>query len=249
MYAQALVGDPAALITNQEKINNINRLQMAKNALERVLTAEPENFDAKLLLAEVLRRNGDSQSALELYRSLSDTGVAIEEEELWRLKAGLGLAALDCGEYENALSAMEEAVQRNPDCLVLHQYLAKGLFGAGMQAEAKNEAETALQKAPANLENLVWYVEFMQSANAPAEANEAIRTALQLAPNDAHVISLASKIQLENGNKGEAFQQIKKLFTIQDASENDIFTAVRTSIENNEFTLALQGCNDSRIYR
>jgi len=241
MYAQALVGDPAALITNQEKINNINRLQMAKNALERVLTAEPENFDAKLLLAEVLRRNGDSQSALELYRSLSDTGVAIEEEELWRLKAGLGLAALDCGEYENALSAMEEAVQRNPDCLVLHQYLAKGLFGAGMQAEAKNEAETALQKAPANLENLVWYVEFMQSANAPAEANEAIRTALQLAPNDAHVISLASKIQLENGNKGEAFQQIKKLFTIQDASENDIFTAVRTSIENNEFTLALQG--------
>jgi tetratricopeptide (TPR) repeat protein len=241
VYAQALMGDPAALISNQEKTNDINKLQMAKSALERVLLAEPENHNAKLLLAEVLRRNGDSRSALDLYRSLTENSLSVDEDEQWRLKAGLGLAALDCGEFENALSAMEEAVQRNPEYLVLHHFLAKGFLEAGMQTEAKNEAETALQKAPANLDNLVWYVEFMQTANSPAEANEAIRTALQLVPNDAHVISLASKIQLENGNKGEALQQIQKLFTIQDASERDVLSAINTSVQNNEFTLALQG--------
>lgn len=241
LHAQALMGDPTALISNQDKHQDINRLQLAKNSLERVLTAEPENFKAKLLLAEVLRGKGDSQTSLDLYRSLVDDVSTIEKDEQWRLKAGLGLAALDCGEYENALSAMEEAVQHNPDCLVLHQYLAKGFLGAGMLAEARNEAETSLQKAPANLDNLIWYVEFMKSANAPAEANEAIRTALQLAPNDAHVLSLASKIQLENGNKAEAFQQIQKLFNVKDASESDVYQAVLIAAQNNEYSLALQG--------
>ncbi len=148
--------EPKSIKSNNEMFNrcvehlNEEEYQTGKSCLERLLDLCPNHIEARNHLAVLYDEEGDQENALELRKENVDIGREAlpkdfgEEDELpWgftqnrpflRALKQLGIAHLDNGDVDKALSIFEENLSYNPSDnqgvrdLLIEVYLEKGLL-------------------------------------------------------------------------------------------------------------------------
>jgi tetratricopeptide (TPR) repeat protein len=238
LYARILLG----LREGEEAIENpvsITRLQQASQALQHILEIEPNNLEARFLMAEMLREKGELQQAVAQYRSLADI-PALEAMGLrWRVQWGLGRAALGLGQADTALAAFQEASLQHPDHLPLQRSLAEASRQANLLQEALDAAAHALQIASDDVHNLSWYAGFMARMGELRRAADTLRRAVQIEPERADLqVSLAQSL-LSAGDIDGARSAVAALGTMETATMEDMRQAgqVYLRLEDTESAL------------
>ncbi len=121
------------------------RLDAAMTAAKRVLEVEPDNLEAMLLTARILRRVGQSDVAVKLYETIlshvPDSAPA---------HAGLGACHGLARRYTQALPALRRAVELDPAYFEAWSFLGEALVEQGKTAEAIDCFERSLAIRPFN---------------------------------------------------------------------------------------------------
>jgi tetratricopeptide (TPR) repeat protein len=190
------------------------RLQQACQALEHILDAAPDNLEARFLMADTLREQGELEEALATYRALADLPVAEVPEVRWRVQWGVGRTALMLGQNDMALAALKEACLDKPDYLPIQHSLAEASLRANLPQEALEAAANVLRLAPDEVESLSWYADFVTRAGEPRLAVEALERAVQLDPDRADLLVNLASVLASAGELAAARSTLEKVMAI-----------------------------------
>jgi tetratricopeptide (TPR) repeat protein len=188
--------------------------------LRRALEIDPEDPEARALLAEALNATGDYLPAMEAYRQALETDLAQNPAWRTRLSLGLGQTAIKLGQMERAVAALQDASQADPLNPVIQRSLSQAYDELGFTEDAYQAARTALSLAPNDLENLAWFanqaVELQtrpggRLPQAQTEATQALECAIQIAPYRSDLLVRLSRIQMAGGDTQAAHDTLARL--------------------------------------
>jgi tetratricopeptide (TPR) repeat protein len=112
----------------------------AERYLSLAVRVNPANVDARLALADLYRGPlGDPQRAATEYREALRTGVDTPAD-----LEQIGDAALETGDYRQAIDALSRAVEIDPNSAVFRYKLGRAYLAAGRPDQAGEQAATAL---------------------------------------------------------------------------------------------------------
>lgn len=160
------------------------------------------------LLADVERLNGQHQSAFNVYTRLAKAAEQHNLLDDWRLKYGLGQAAMGLGDPEVGLAALQDALDIQPSNLIIRHALADAFQATDLPGKAHAMAKSALIMAPQDLNNILWYAGFKTRANDPEEAVRALKEALQLSPHRSELRLWLAKALISAGLLEEAQENV-----------------------------------------
>lgn len=136
----------AALYLEQSRAHlSAGNYDKAIEAVRRALAADPENLDAMLLAARLIRRGGNFQGAAALYRKI----LEFKPESVETL-AGLGACCGLTGRYEEAVLHLRQAVKLLPNYFEAWAFLGEALVEQGRTEEAMDCFERSLAIRPYN---------------------------------------------------------------------------------------------------
>ena len=92
--------------------------------MEEGLLLDPQNYQGRLLEAELFAALGRAEDAQAIYINLSED-VSLPSEVRWKVNYGLGMTSTKLGKMDIALAALEEAGLQNPQNFEIHQKLAE----------------------------------------------------------------------------------------------------------------------------
>lgn len=95
------------------------RFSQAESLLQKALLINPDDVDARIMMADALRKQGAYNKALDLYQTLAEDPATIQPEQLWKVQHGLGLTALELNLVEPALASIRDAANHQPGDLRL----------------------------------------------------------------------------------------------------------------------------------
>jgi Flp pilus assembly protein TadD len=135
------------------------------------------------------QKDGDNQKAAGLYREAcaaepKDAGLA------YRLSQVLGTLNDGAGQR----SALEQAIQANPDFVLAHYDLGYLEFRGGENPAAEEQFRLVVKLAPGHAQAWISLAATLATESRIAEARDAVGTALKLEPNNAGAISLRDKL-------------------------------------------------------
>lgn len=220
LYAEALIGYTPERMVDASAADP-QRLERATKALQTVLEASPQDFEAGVLLAETLHVQGKSQEAFAIYTGLVDEPRAGLPEWRWRVQAGFGQVALVNDQIETAVAALREATQAQPENIALHQLLTLAYRGADLAEEAAQAARQTLQLDSQDLDNLTWYIDTMKALGKVSDTIDALQAVTQLAPERAGFWNLLAQVQAEKGNPSAARAALESLLKLENLVASD----------------------------
>jgi tetratricopeptide (TPR) repeat protein len=145
-YVKALQHQPrhfkALLGLGQLKLNS-SKAQEAIQLLKAAVEIEPQNIDARHLLARSYGLNSQIDDALALFEPL--TRDAPHSPEIW---AGYGRTLMFKGKAENAIEAYKQAIALNPSDDAAHQGLSVAYMATGRLDLAELHAKNAIRIRP-----------------------------------------------------------------------------------------------------
>lgn len=227
LYAKALLGFTPERMVEVSTVDTA-RLQQAAQALQTVLEASPQHFEAGVLLAETLQAQGRTHESFTLYTALVEDPRAGLPEWRWRVQAGFGQVALANGQVDTAVAALREATQAQPENIALQQMLTLAYRGADLAEEAAQSARQTLQLDSQNLNNLTWYVETMKALGKVSETIDALQAVTQLAPERAGFWNVLAQVQAEKGNLAAARVALQSLLKLENLAAADFQHAAAT---------------------
>jgi predicted Zn-dependent protease len=118
----------------------------ALDDFHHALGLTPDDRDTRLAVAEVYRRTGQPQRALNMLQGLADTYTPGEEPQQVLYLEGLAYHAL--GRYDEAIDTLWAACHRGPESPEIYYQLARSQFMAGNLAPAADAACQALALEP-----------------------------------------------------------------------------------------------------
>lgn len=213
LYARILLGEFRTSEEEWDAETMDARLQQAGQAIQRVLTLTPNNFEARFLMADILRERGLLEEALEAYRSLADMPEDMPELR-WRVQWGLGCTALLLDRTDMALAAFKEAAQDMPDSIPVLRSLADASLRANLPQEALECAASVLRLAPDDINTLSWFANFVTRAGEPRKAVDALERAVQLDPERPDLLVNLASGQATAGDLPGARVTLEKLLSL-----------------------------------
>jgi small GTP-binding protein len=204
----------------------------AISALERAATARrvgvdrPGFAEAWLALADVHRRRGDDDSAVDAYRAALDAGVgdSAMRAEIYR---GLGSVYLRQRRYDKAVRELRKAVAATPDDTETQGLLGRALYLKGDYDTARVCLERAAQAARPDPLGLASLGDLFERLGRTGDARDAYQRALGADDADVQIaarlglarLALASGDAL--GARTEALQALER-----DPARPDILTTL-----------------------
>ncbi len=217
--------------------------QLALMYLGRAMELAPHLPEARALSAEILAASGDLIPALNAYRKALETRLAQDPGWRIRLWLGLGKVALDLGQIETAVAALQEASQAGPDNPAVHRFLCEAYDTAGLTDSAYESAQTARDLAPNDIDTLIWFAQKVHDLqdragvflpDAHQEAIQALEKATRQAIDQASLLVRLGQIQLQMGETAAAHRTFLRLagetdedvpLIASDASSTDLYKA------------------------
>lgn len=141
--APAVLPLPDNAVELTQRALDEGRFEDAEKMLERVLRAEPESGDARLILGELFLAEGRSSQAFGVFKQLAET-----PQFAARAHQGAGIAALRSDDPERALDHLKQAVALDPDLWRAWNALGSYYDSERLWAEADEAYESALAVAP-----------------------------------------------------------------------------------------------------
>lgn len=189
---EALVSGRAALEREPDDVDHLNNLGLANLRLERLPEAaeyfergrasDPGALQPAQNLAEVRRKQGRYEEAVEIY------GEVLEKDGDFALaQAGMGETLFHLGRYEESLTALERALALDPElpmAATLHRLMGRSAEALG-RPDAERFYERSLAADPRDTEsrNRLAMLHFGQQRFEEALAG--YRALLETAPEDA----------------------------------------------------------------
>ena len=205
--------------------NNSPDYPQAVAALRRALELEPGLASAQVLLAEMLYLTGEVQPAYDQFCKLAETPLSGDPHFHWRIQYGLGRSALDLGQTDTALAALQDAAYTRPDHLDIHRCLAFAFHKSSLPNEALAAARQALRMDPVDFTNLTWFADLVQELGYLPEAVTALEKAIQIAPGRANLQLQAARIHLAAGNPTEARAFLDRVAALPAATISELQSA------------------------
>ncbi len=177
--------DLALLARLEVQAAELGREPVSERAIARLRQAMETGLDPALgshWLARGHETRGESRQALEAYQKALGGGVPADLFQ--RTVVGLAGAALACGETSVALSALEQAREREPLTPDLAWMLAEAYVKAGLGEQALTTGEEAVAQEPENPAAWRRLAAIAQAAGQDSTAREALDRCLSLAPDD-----------------------------------------------------------------
>jgi tetratricopeptide (TPR) repeat protein len=222
LYARVLLGEYHRVEESLATVKARGRIPQAEQALRQILDIEPNNLEARLLIADIRWEKEDLDMALSMYQDLVDLAAGGPEDIRGRAQWGLGRTALRLGKTDIAVAAMQEACQARPDHIQQQRGLAEAMLQANLRQEALDAATLALNLAPDVVENLSWYAAFTAHIGEPQKAVEALERAVQITPNRADLLVDLAHHQVSAGDLQGAAVSLQKVGELEAVSGGDL---------------------------
>jgi tetratricopeptide (TPR) repeat protein len=120
------------------------RYQDALTAAEQALDIDPDLVEVQRVRYEAYRRLGQEDKALEVFEELAATDPEGLAEALYEQ----GRNAFQAGDTAQAVQALEQAVQANPDHARAHYMLGLAYANSDQKAKAKEHLQKFVELAP-----------------------------------------------------------------------------------------------------
>ena len=183
--------------------------------------ADPRNAEAWLACASTLMRWGRRFEALDAFRNAWELDRRLSPAAL-----GLGVAAWEAGQRDDAERSLKDAIGLHPDSLDLVLALAQMLVAAGRVAEARDLADRARAMEPTNATALVLLARCDRLEGNDAAAEDRLREA---ARNDGSVPATWEALASVLGSRGkldDAHAALTRAQELADASGVDLDTSL-----------------------
>jgi len=167
----------------------------ARAILEPLVTADPGDAAALVLLADCCRLEGDLPGAVDLCRRAvgrapSDVGLLLDAAQVARLADGLGDA------HTWAFEALEIA----PDDLRALNVLTLVESALGMRAAALTHGTQALERSPDNVDLRVAYALALGANGRAVDATEQYAIVLEQDPTHVYALNNLAALRLDVGD-------------------------------------------------
>jgi tetratricopeptide (TPR) repeat protein len=215
------------------------QIPAAAGELARVISAQPDNKNATLLLADCYLQMGEDKKVIELLdpkaQAHSDDltlayllgNALIHDNQVEKgqvyidkiLRQGdsaqarmlMGSAHLAMLEYQNAVKQFAEAVKLNPQLPSVHSYYGRALMMTGETDQAKEEFVKELENNPNDFDANLQLGLLLKKDQNPDEALKYFRRALKVRPSDPNARFYVATLQVYQGQLTEALADLEKL--------------------------------------
>lgn len=204
--------------------------------LKDLIASDPEDAEANAYLAEILSAQGDYTGSLQTFQAVMETPLMQEMDWKVRLQIGLGRAALELGQVDAAIAALQEAAQADPLYPLTQRLLTEAYQAAHLPEDAYRAARTALALAPNDLDTLVWFAELICRLPEAAGASQAqllreavgvLHRATQLAPERTDLLVRLAELQRRTGEESAAQASLHRLLAAPEARSLDLYQAAQ----------------------
>jgi len=152
---------PPALLANYAiALEGSGRSAEALQLMERISKADPNNVVVRLRMASLLRKNGQTDKALEVLNSLPGSGDPRAVDSLYNI----ALDFYNAEDYESSLAALKRADELDANHALVQRLLGRVYYVAGDYANAVKHLKKFLELDPKHAEadqdrELVAYLE------------------------------------------------------------------------------------------
>ena len=242
-HDESIYLDYARCVLSLKKHGTINISPMkALIALNDALHVNPDNSEAKALIAETLAAAGDHEMAFQAYREALDTPLIDDQNWLERLSYGFGCVAGSIGKHDIAIAALQEACQANPNNPAIYKELCSAFLSADFPEDAIRSARNVLAIEGDNPDNLSWFANIFSRLirkkkseySSPQatllrtlsmEALNALIKAIDLAPTRTDLLIQLGNFQASLGALSEAQETFSSIASLDFASADDLILA------------------------
>ncbi len=238
LYAKTLLNPDEA--RRDLKPKSMQKIVDARMALAKALSIHPDDFEAQLLMAEILAAEGVAEIAFEHFRQLSELPEAQQSQWRWRVQKGLGQTALMTRRMDTALAALQEAAQTKPDMPDIQRSLAQAFLANDLRQDAYQAALSSLKLAPDDISALFWFGELMLELGATKEGIDALQQALQREPANGNGWLRLAEAQAQNQDSTSARKSLKTLLELEGATVEQLQQAAKIHLQMGDARLALK---------
>jgi len=180
-FQRALIVDPEFPAFNNLGLTykNLNELGFARNAFQKGLKFQPDDPDLHDNLGRVFDELGDPVLAAHHYHQAATLNP--DQDYIWSLLAG---ALRGCKRYQEAITAMREAIRREPDDALNYQDLGNIYREMGRHEEAAQAFQEAIQRGPQLLGPFIQLALSYLELGDPARAQAILENRMEGAETD-----------------------------------------------------------------
>jgi tetratricopeptide (TPR) repeat protein len=129
----------------------------AIQALLHVRENQPGNFEALAYLAEAYEACKFYPQAIETYLQAMETDLYNDKSWQERICFGLGRSNLALGRPDQAVAALQDALQANPRNPSIYKTLAEAYWASNLTSDGWIAAKSVVQLDPSSSQNLIWF--------------------------------------------------------------------------------------------
>jgi tetratricopeptide (TPR) repeat protein len=211
----------------------------AVTELEQVHSADKDNRQATLLLADCYVRGGENKKAIDLLTPLYDNGAQDAATEyvlgtalardgqaeraqnvIDPLLSGpdsaekhmlMGTTKFGARDYTNAITELRQAAEMNPDLPEVHSFYAQALFASGDTTGSRKIFEKELERNPNDFQSNVHIGLMLRQDEKYDEAMKYLNRALNARPNDVAVRYQIALVKMAQGKDEAARDEIEQI--------------------------------------
>lgn len=175
------------------------RRDLARQAYQTAVEADPENVSARLAYGVVLGNDGDYEQALEQFQA-----AALVEPSNPQLHASLGTCLMQLDRVEEAIASYRRSLALAPDYGDARVKLASALARAGRAQEALAALAAQLEREPRDVGALLLRARLARQMGHVDQAWSATVALLGVEPGHVEGRLLEADLQLERGDLAAA---------------------------------------------
>jgi len=204
-------------------------LTQAQNAAHIWAASDPNNLEAKLTLAAILIRAGDTKGALVYFKQI-DMLNPNEATSQWLM---LYKQLDDPNDRARISSVLEQIHTKSADAALSQIYL----FNSDLQ-KAIQYSEKAIKLDPNNAQAIIAYAQTLASNNQLAQAIQFMEEKLKKDPKSIPLKLFFVQFCYENDQSKKAYPQVIELTKIEGLGAPELFGLARFSMEAQWFAQA-----------
>lgn len=169
--------------------HRLNRLDQAQAYYEKVLSLDPDLFEASYNLADIYRRKGDTKKQFDLYEQIYQKAPDYQNVAFL-----LAYRDFQNNQAQKAIPVLEQILQKDPYKIEVLDLLSTIYHKQGQLDKAIPLYERALLKYPDH--DMLWknYIQALAQANRISDAIDQAKNFLLRKPNDPQIIQLLNAL-------------------------------------------------------
>lgn len=195
--------DPEA--NNQNPVDNINRLELARRNIEKALTLDSSNSEALGLMGIYMQMSGKPEEAIKFHRE----AIKTNSKNVMSYN-GMGIALYQLGRADEGVEIYRKAIGIDPDYAPLYYNLGMALRALGRNEESIKAYQAAIERDPYHWAAYTNLATLFHDLNRHEEAIGAFRKAVEINPKRGFIYGLFGRTLIAQGNLKEAELVLRK---------------------------------------